>query len=244
MFLAPPPDPEKRLSLSDTFAFSCHSGLSCFNQCCRNKYLPLTPYDVLRMRKALGLHSDKFLERYAVYGLDPASGFPILSIRMDDADGRCPFLSPKGCSIYQDRPMACRLYPLGRSCRPGRNGTSSEVFFHLLDTPHCQGIKEDRVRTVAAWQEEQGLLPYLEVNDRMLGLLFHPKRDRALPLTERQQQKVLVACYNIDVFKEFIVKTGWPRSPDNGNGPLGSVMENDSALLAYGFAYLDQALFP
>jgi Fe-S-cluster containining protein len=30
-----------------------------------------------------------------------------------DEGHRCPFVTDKGCSIYEDRPEACRLYPVG-----------------------------------------------------------------------------------------------------------------------------------
>jgi uncharacterized protein len=243
MFLDSAPVAEKRLGLTDTFRFSCHDSLSCFNQCCRNKHLPLTPYDILRMRKALGLHSDHFLERYALYRPDPLSGFPVLSVRMGEGDGECPFVGSEGCTIYHDRPTACRLYPLGRSSGAGHNGGPPEAFFYLLDTPHCEGIREKKVQSVAAWQEEQGLLPYIDMNDRMLGLLFHPRRDRAVHLNERQQQQVLVACYNIDLFQEFVAKTGLAEASRLENPARERMMEDDSALLNLGFAYLDQTLF-
>jgi hypothetical protein len=71
MFLEEMPAREKLLGLRDSFAFRCHEGLSCFNTCCRNKLLPLTPYDVLRLKVALGLHSDDFLQRYTAYSIDP-----------------------------------------------------------------------------------------------------------------------------------------------------------------------------
>ena len=244
MFLDSAPAAEKRLGLTDTFCFSCHNGLSCFNQCCRNKHLPLTPYDILRIRKALGLHSDYFLEQYALYRLDPLSGFPILSVKMGEGTGECPFVGSEGCTIYDDRPTACRLYPLGRSSGVGQNGTLPEAFFYLLDTPNCHGIKEERIQSVADWQEEQGLGPYIQMNDRMLGLLFHPRRDRGVHLNQGQQQKVLVACYNIDLFREFVFKSGLAEAYRIEPSARNRMMKDDSALLDLAFAYLDQTLFP
>jgi len=238
MFLDSPPPAEKQLGLTDTFHFSCHDGLSCFNSCCRNKHLPLTPYDILRMRKALGLHSDDFLERYALYRPDPLSGFPVLSLRMGDGEGECPFVSPEGCAVYHDRPTACRLYPLGRSSGVGQGREFREEFFYLLDTPGCEGIKASTIQSVSAWLKAQGLGPYIEMNDRMLGLLFHPGRDRSAHLNQAQQQKVMVACYNIDLFREFALKTGLLKG-----SMQESVMEDDSTVLVLGFAYLDKTLF-
>jgi Fe-S-cluster containining protein len=197
------------------------------------------------MRRALGLHSDDFLERYALYRLDPLSGFPVLSLKMADGGGECPFVGPDGCTIYHDRPTACRLYPLGHSSGVGRDGVvAPEAFFYLLDTPGCEGLKETRVQSVAAWQEEQGLRPYIEMNDRMLGLLFHPRRGRSAHLDLRQQQKVMVACYNIDLFREFAFKTRLMEASTTGNETRDRSMEDDAALLALGFAYLNETLFP
>jgi len=243
MFLDSPPPAEKRLGLTDTFSFSCHSDLSCFNSCCRNKHLPLTPYDIVRMRKALNLHSDDFLERYALYRLDPNSGFPILSVKMGDEEGLCPFVGPDGCTIYNNRPTACRLFPLGRSSGISRNGTAREEFFYLLDTPGCEGIKEKKLQSVKNWANDQGLLPYIKMNDKMLGLLFHPSRDGSKHLDQRQQQKVMVACYNIDLFREFVFKTGFAEQNKIGKETSKRVMNSDAALLTLGFTYLDGTLF-
>ena len=243
MFLDTPPPAEKRLGLADTFSFSCHGRLSCFNRCCRNKHLPLTPYDIVRIRKALKLHSDDFLERYTLYRLDPHSGFPILSIKMGEKEGLCPFVGPDGCTIYDDRPTACRLFPLGRSSGISRGGTTREEFFYLLHTPGCRGVKEKKVQSVGEWRDEQGLVPYIEMNDKMLGLLFHPNRDGTRHLDQRQQQKVMVACYNIDLFREFVFKTGFAEQYKIGKETVKRVMESDTALLTLGFTYLDGTLF-
>ena len=46
------------------FAFACHPGVKCFNLCCAKLELPLTPYDVLRLKNCLGLPAGEFLEQY------------------------------------------------------------------------------------------------------------------------------------------------------------------------------------
>lgn len=243
MFLDSLPPPEKRLALNDTFNFSCHRDLSCFNRCCRNKHLPLTPYDILRMRKALGIHSNDFLEKYSLYRLDPLSGFPVLSLRMEQGEGVCPFVGPGGCTIYHDRPTACRLFPLGRSSGMSLRGAGLEEVLYLLDTPGCMGVEENRVQTVEQWIEDQGLVPYIEMNDRMLGLLFHPRRDASRDLDDGQQQKIMVACYNIDLFREFVLKTRFGEYFKVGRETLRRVEESDEELLSLGLSYLARTLF-
>ncbi len=244
MFLESAPSPEKCLDLKDSFAFSCHKDLACFNTCCRNKHLPLTPYDTLRLKNALNLHSDEFLSRFTVYRLDKDSGFPIISLRMGDAPQKaCPFVAPEGCSVYNDRPTACRLFPLGRSSGISHESMTKEEFYYLLDIPGCLGLEEKKIWSVREWRDNQGLLPYTEINDRMLELVFHEKRDRSKPLDEHQLQKVMVACYNLDVFRGFVFKTGFLDLYEIDKETCSKVKNDDNALLNLGLAYLDRALF-
>ncbi|MGM0428127.1 MAG: YkgJ family cysteine cluster protein [Thermodesulfobacteriota bacterium] len=244
MLLDAPPPENERMSREDIFAFSCHSGLDCFNTCCRNKYLPLTPYDVLRMRQALQLHSDEFLARYVLYRTDPDTGFPVLSLKMNGEDNLCPFVSVDGCGIYEHRPMACRLYPLGRSSTTGGDFLGPKEFFYLLDTPGCQGIYENKIQQVQQWEESQGLSPYIDMNDQMLSILFHAKRNRSKPLDQKQQQKILVACYNIDTFRDLVATPRFIETFHIDPETSDKVAQDDIALLRLGFAYLNIALFP
>ena len=46
--------------------FSCHKGIGCWNACCSNIDISLTPYDVLRMKTRLGMTSTEFLKDYTV----------------------------------------------------------------------------------------------------------------------------------------------------------------------------------
>lgn len=244
MFLEAVPPPEKRMQLSDSFLFSCHKDLACFNSCCRSKHLPLTPYDVLRLKKALNLHSDDFLTRYAVYRVDRDSGFPTISLKMrEDSSALCPFVSPEGCGVYDDRPTACRLYPLGRAGGRAAGRLGWEAFFYMLDTPDCLGIEEKRDWKIKDWQDGQGLFPYIKMNDGMLDILFHTKRDRKKPLDERQVRKVMVACYNLDVFREFVFKTEFLELFEVDQTTRSKIEEDVVALLNLGLAYLRNTLF-
>ena len=121
---------------------------------------------------------------------------------------------------------------------------TKEEFYYLLDIPGCLGIDEKQIWSVKAWQDNQGLLPYTEINDRMLELVFHDKRDRTRPLDEHQLQKVMVACYNLDLFREFVFKTGFLDLYEIDKETRSKINDDDAALLNLGFAYLGRALFP
>ncbi len=53
----------RRLAPGETFMFRCHPDIGCFNRCCRNLNLFLYPYDVVRLKQALGVTADVFLDR-------------------------------------------------------------------------------------------------------------------------------------------------------------------------------------
>ncbi len=238
------PPPEKRLLVGDTFTFSCEKGLACFGTCCRNRYLTLTPYDVLRLKNSLKMHSDEFLVRHTVYRLDPESGFPVISLKMgSDSERECPFLTPVGCSIYRDRPTACRLFPLARASGMQPYGAGHDEFFFFLDTKNCLGRKEGRAQILEEYLAAQGVIEYRKINDKMLDILFHPWREKGKPLSSRQLQKIIVACYNVDVFREFVLKADFIEAYQVDDPTRSLIDRDDVALLDLGFTYLKTALF-
>ncbi len=118
----------RKLSVKDKFKFSCHKGLACFGQCCSDVNIFLTPYDVLRMRKALGLASGKFLKKYTATFLTEQK-LPLVLLKMNDDDRKtCPFVSTEGCIIYNDRPWPCRMYPVGVTSGKTEDAPNSEEF--------------------------------------------------------------------------------------------------------------------
>ena len=70
------PENVRQLETGESFKFKCHPGVACFTECCRALELALTPYDVLRLRKALGLSSTQFLDQHAIVELLPEDPFP------------------------------------------------------------------------------------------------------------------------------------------------------------------------
>ena len=178
-----------------------------------------------------------------VYRPDPESGFPILSIKMTGENAVCPFVTPDGCAIYNDRPTACRLFPLGRFSGIDPKEKDPKEFYSLLQIPQCRGLREEKNWTIAQWVENQGLLPYIRMNDKMLAILFHPKRNPSTSLTESQQQKVMVALYNPDIFREFVFETPFLKQFEIDDETAHRVKTDDIALLTLGFAFLKKALY-
>jgi Fe-S-cluster containining protein len=97
---------------SHAIEFSCHKGIACWNACCSNIDISLTPYDVLRMKTRLGITSTEFLKDYTVPYEMEKDGIAGIKFRPIEGGSACRFMKPEGCDIYTDRPTACRYYPV------------------------------------------------------------------------------------------------------------------------------------
>ena len=163
--------PGIQLKENDTFCFHCHPEVKCFNQCCRNLNLFLYPYDVLRLKKSLGLSSDAFLDRYVDIVLRPSNFFPDVLLRMaENPDKTCPFLIESGCRVYPDRPDTCRTFPVeqGMLYDAERKKETPVHFFRPPD--FCQGQHEKKEWTIPAWTWDQEAERYHKMTIRWAGL--------------------------------------------------------------------------
>ena len=110
----------EQMSLVSSFRFGCHEEIPCFNKCCGDVNIFLTPYDVLRMKNRLKMESEEFLEKYTQIPIEKSHKFPIVKLKMGKSDGLpCLLVTEEGCSIYEDRPWPCRMYPLGMAMPKG-----------------------------------------------------------------------------------------------------------------------------
>ena len=148
--------PGVRIEDDDTFSFRCYPGIGCFNRCCRNLNLFLYPYDALRLKNALGISSDQFLDKYVDVVLRPGNYFPEVLLRMSEDDEKsCPFLTPSGCSVYSERPDTCRTFPIEQGILHDAD-TKKDVPIYLYRPPEfCLGQYENDEWTISTWTGDQ-----------------------------------------------------------------------------------------
>ncbi|MGK2952105.1 MAG: YkgJ family cysteine cluster protein, partial [Thiobacillus sp.] len=106
--------PVKPIMLTEdaTLQFRCHRDVKCWNACCSNIDIPLTPYDILRLKKRLDMSSGEFLNQYSVPFEMDKDGMPGVKLKPVEGGTACLFMTPEGCGVYEDRPTACRYYPV------------------------------------------------------------------------------------------------------------------------------------
>jgi len=237
-----PPDLDSlpRRSRADRLRFACHPGVPCFNACCRELTLELSPYDVIRLRKVLNLGSQAFIEARASVERHPETGFPLVLLRMG-TDGVCVFVQENGCTIYPERPAACRCYPLGRAVGVDEAGNPLERIVEVRE-PHCRGFEEPTEQTVEEWLVDQGLEPYLASNDRLARLVAR-WLTREEPLGDERFRMVFLALYRLDAFREFIADKRWFASLELPEGRREAILTKDEARLPFALDWLEAYLF-
>ncbi len=225
------------------FRFACHPEVPCFTECCRDLELLLTPYDVLRLKKRLGLTATAFLDKYTQMEVDERRGIPMPLLLMSDNErGTCPFVSALGCRIYEDRPAACRTYPLARATRFDRVHEKIREDFFVLQESHCRGFEEDREWSIEDWTRDQGLEPYHEMDNLWMQIITHARLQQGQPLSERQAQMFLTACYNLDKFREMVTGSRLLQIFDLPPDEATAIRDDDEALLRLAFKWISFSL--
>ena len=74
----------KQLKIDDYFTFACHNSLNCYRSCCRDVTIFLTPYDILRFKKALDSTSRDFLENYTTLVTIKSKQLPLVQLKMNE----------------------------------------------------------------------------------------------------------------------------------------------------------------
>ncbi len=231
----------RRVGETDTFHFKCHSGLSCFNRCCRNLNLFLYPYDVLRLKNRLNLSSDVFLEQHVDVVLREGNFFPEVLLRMaDTAEKTCPFLSDAGCRVYPDRPDTCRSFPVEHGVLFDSSGKVAERVSFFRPPEFCQGQFETVPWTLSSWSDDQQAAVHHEMTIRWAELkqrfTVDPWRGEG-PAGPRAKM-VFMATYNLDRFREFVFGSSFLKRYHVKPVTVKKVQSDDTALMKLGFAWV------
>lgn len=228
------------------FTFACNPEVPCFTRCCHRLELQLYPYDIIRLKNRLEISSEDFLEGYTavVQGANPY--FPSVMLRMRPEEGYpCPFLDhAAGCTVYSDRPSACRTYPLERAVDRGQTGGRARDFYFLVRHDYCQGHGLGRNWTVRQWLADQQLLPYNVMADRWteMDTLFAGNPWKGEGAAGPRQLLAFMVCYNIDRFRDYVRDHDLLRRQRLDKARRRAIEKDDEALLSFGFDWLKQVL--
>jgi Fe-S-cluster containining protein len=112
------------LERSSGFRYTCNR----CTRCCHHKRIMLNPYELLRLAGNRGISVQAFIRDFTT---DEGT-----VLKFEGPEDSCVFLGPEGCSVHPDRPLVCRLYPLGRYVPPA----GGEAFAILEGHPESAGV--------------------------------------------------------------------------------------------------------
>jgi uncharacterized protein len=227
---------EGLMTWDDTFRFNCHPGIDCFNSCCRNVTIFLTPIDVIRLRKTLDMSSTDFLETYTHRVISQKTGLPAIILKMkEDETKSCHFVSEAGCTVYESRPYPCRLYPLD---------TDQGIEYKFIaNEDFCHGLRESREWTVEEWRQTEGLLDYDDPDHNLKDVMLADQVWEDKIADPRMQDMVLMALYDLDRFREFVFNSSFLAKFRIDEDILEKIRADDLALLYFAGQWLRFALF-
>jgi Fe-S-cluster containining protein len=157
------------LKKESPFSFKCQV----CGACCSNKAIRVSPYEALRLARNLGLSTTQFYQECTEEG-----GI----ILRNKADGTCIFLASSGCGVHPDRPLVCRLFPLGQITDPEGRTKYASMPLH----PDCLG-HFDADGTVQSYVDSQELGPYFRfdaVYEAVYKKMLKKLEERGSPAAE------------------------------------------------------------
>ena len=169
-----------KLKLSDTLPLTC----SRTGTCCHGKTVHLNPWELATISKSKQLSTQNFVKEYCDWG-----GIKLKfegDIGYKNQHSCSQYIEGFGCSVHAGRPLACRLYPLGRQIQ----NEKVEYIHEGKEFPCLEGcpvVTELPKFTVAEYLHDQstqtfekGQDNYLEVMQQLADIAFELYLDSGL----------------------------------------------------------------
>ncbi len=236
------------LSQNHPLKFSCHKGISCFNLCCKQADVMLAPYDVIRLKTHLNIDSEAFLKEYTVPWEMEAKG--IVGVKLKTTEEKhCLFVSDEGCSVYDDRPAACRYYPFGLMGIKHADAKTDEQAFFRIKEEHCKGFDEiletTREMTIKEYRKDQQVEIFDELNRDWIRFML--KKKSAGPavgqVSPSSLQMLFMATYDMDRFNRFLNSDNFRSIYKLSEKEFQQITSDDVKRLKFGYRLMLQVLF-
>ncbi len=184
------------LTAADPIGLRCGTAGCRANCCTKSAPVVLNPYEIALICRESGMTYEDLLD---VVETERAKGFPLVLLPRDPA---CRFWTGAGCSIYPSRPLACRLYPLGRVFDSG------ESHIVLPELNVCEGLDRSVDTTVADYLRDQDTALQIRMADAWIAFVSEME---LLPLPDSPVTSV--------AFHMLVYSPDTPPAPGGGEPP-------------------------
>jgi Fe-S-cluster containining protein len=199
---------------------------------------------VLRLARKQGMTTKAFLDEHTLLPITKDLHLPVVMLKMGpEPEKRCTFVGEQGCTVYEDRPWACRMYPVGMALPPARAGVEPEPIYFLFEDDFCHGRHEDRKWTVDEWRKDQGLPEREAIEAGFQELVSHPWFIGGRKLDARRMEMFHMACYDIDRFRRFVLESSFLDRFELEPELVEKLRTDDEEMLRFAFRWLKYAMF-
>ena len=205
------------------------------------------------LTKRLEIPAHEFLHLYTMPTYLEKTDMPGVMIKMREEDNKCPFVTPDGCTVYSDRPSACRYYPVGmadfheggsKDADGNEIKSAEEKFFFLVKEDYCKGHEEDKTWTVREWRADQGVDVRDDMNREWLRLVMRRKSfGHQATLSEQAKRMFFMASTDLTHFRRFIFESSFLDTYEIDPAVIEKIREDDVALMHFSFDYLANSIF-
>jgi Fe-S-cluster containining protein len=234
----------QQLKRTDKINFKCYPGIKCFNACCSGIKINLTPYDIFRLKKRLKMSYHDFLLEYTVPRSIDGTPLPVAVIKMREDEIRsCPFNTPEGCSVYTDRPVTCRYYPIGMAIMKQYENPAGEDFYIKILEDHCFGHKEPTEWTIDEWRADQESDLYDEINKDWMEVVLKAKSLGYVEFSKKSLDLFFMVSSNLDMFRDFVFNSSFLDAYIIEPDVIERIKEDELELLKFSLSWLRFTLF-
>lgn len=146
-----------KIGLDEQFKFGC----TMCGKCCINREdILLSPRDIYRMSKELGISTEDLFKQYCETYVGTDSRIPIVRLQPRGSVKRCPLLKNRKCMVHRAKPAVCAMFPIGRCLmaenpKEGFRDFSKARLQYIFMNPEC-GDKSE-THTVREYLESFGV---------------------------------------------------------------------------------------
>lgn len=232
------------LTKDSRFKFRCGPDVACFTRCCSGIRILLSPYDIFRLKNRLGLTYLEFLDEYTYPANIDGSALQVVALRMkEDKDKSCPFLTPQGCTVYTDRPLTCRYYPIGMGIMKKFDRKTDDDFFIMVKEDHCLGHNEDKEWTVESWRADQESDLYDAINEDWMAVVLKAKTLGFVEFSQRSLDLFYMVSTNLDLFRDMAFTEKFIHAYQLPEDELKRLAEDELEFLKFSLKWLRFTMF-
>ena len=193
---------EHILEPNDKFSFTCKQCGKCCTR--RNEPIMITGVDLFYMARALKVNQMDFIKANCLVYIGDGSKLPVMVLK-ETKTGRCPLLKNNRCSVHDDKPTVCKLYPLGRFTTSDEN----DSYKYFIQPVECAGCHNAKEQTLKKWLDSFGINDRDEASKRWTGLMYKlvnyfRKHYEDEDIGSKYDVAFLLMYLNYDINKDFL----------------------------------------